>query len=513
MLNILTDPLIRFEEAGKTTLGALPEVYAALINNEVSAFPALRPHQRHAWHAFLVQLGAIGIQQAGLTSPPTTPEEWLKILQALTPDHPKDEPWQLLVEDITKPAFMQPPASSGKDFEKKDWFLSPDSMDMLDTAKNHDLKAAVGTAAAPEYWLYSLITMQTMNGRAGPGSHPIARMNSGDGSRTALSITPSLRPGLHIKRDITVLLDRLDEVMTDFPFTTDGLSLLWTEPWDGRKDESLPIQRLHPFHIEVCRRRRLDVNLQGQIYARRATTEARRIAAADLRGVAGDPWTLVDRRDAKGPKALTLQTDSFMYRRISEYITSADYQLPALYRPTADEGAGADMQLVLRGIRRTQGGQTEGYYERSIPIRPQMKAALLQRNKTEEIGDLSKQRIDQISKVKNILQEAIATFINGGKDIRDLDNNRRRALRGAAARWSNRLDERIDTTFFRDLQDEFELTEQDNRHQQRLKWLTLLVQEARNILHSAEDSISCPNIHRYRARVQAESLFEGLAAR
>ena len=60
MLNILTDSLIRINVAGSTYPASLPETYAALMDDKVDAFPALRPHQRHAWHAFLVQLGVNG---------------------------------------------------------------------------------------------------------------------------------------------------------------------------------------------------------------------------------------------------------------------------------------------------------------------------------------------------------------------------------------------------------------------------------------------------------------------
>ena len=59
MFNVLTEPGIRFDWTGGTHAQAsLPGVYAALMDkdNPVSTFPALRPHQRHAWHAFLVQL-------------------------------------------------------------------------------------------------------------------------------------------------------------------------------------------------------------------------------------------------------------------------------------------------------------------------------------------------------------------------------------------------------------------------------------------------------------------------
>ena len=69
MRNILRDRPIRFNKSnGSRAEASLPEVYAALLADGVDAFPALRPHQRHAWHAFLVQLGAMaGIRPASST--------------------------------------------------------------------------------------------------------------------------------------------------------------------------------------------------------------------------------------------------------------------------------------------------------------------------------------------------------------------------------------------------------------------------------------------------------------
>ena len=136
MLNILTEPLIRYRSPAGNFEASLPEVYAALMADKVIAFPALRPHQRHAWHAFLVQLGAMAMHRAGLDSPPETAEEWAGLIRGLTRDFPEDEPWQLAVEDITEPAFMQPPASS-KEREKdyKSTVTTPDELDMLVTSK------------------------------------------------------------------------------------------------------------------------------------------------------------------------------------------------------------------------------------------------------------------------------------------------------------------------------------------------------------------------------------------
>ena len=65
MGHLLSDPLIRYRQSSGTTReGSLPEVYAALMADDAEAFPALRPHQRHAWHAFLVQLGAMAVHRA-----------------------------------------------------------------------------------------------------------------------------------------------------------------------------------------------------------------------------------------------------------------------------------------------------------------------------------------------------------------------------------------------------------------------------------------------------------------
>ena len=71
MFNIITERFVRMTVADGVRSASLPEVFAALMTNEVEAFPALRPHQRHAWHAFLVQLGAMTMHRAGRTTPPS----------------------------------------------------------------------------------------------------------------------------------------------------------------------------------------------------------------------------------------------------------------------------------------------------------------------------------------------------------------------------------------------------------------------------------------------------------
>ena len=62
---------------------------------------------------------------------------------------------------------------------------TPDSIDMLATAKNHDLKASRVSAAESDAWLFALMTLQTCEGWGGATNYGISRMNSGSGSYAA----------------------------------------------------------------------------------------------------------------------------------------------------------------------------------------------------------------------------------------------------------------------------------------------------------------------------------------
>ena len=260
MLNLLSDPLVRIEkDDGATVLASLPETLALLMNDEVLAFPALRPHQRHPWHAFLVQLTAMAMYQAGVSEPPADPAEWAGLIRGLTPEFPDDEPWHLVVDDITRPAFMQAPAHS-KDREKdyKSAVATPDELDMLVTSNNHDLKAAVAERAEFDDWIFALITLQTMEGYGGKYNYGISRMPSGYGNRPAFSFSPSTRPGIHVKHDLVALLRHRHTLLDEYPMTRlrhhspMGHSLGW-----HKRSESKLLTEMEPYYIEVCRRVRL----------------------------------------------------------------------------------------------------------------------------------------------------------------------------------------------------------------------------------------------------------------
>ena len=510
MFNILTDPVIRVKYNNDVIdILTLPQVYAALMEDDIAAFPALRPHQRHAWHAFLVQLAVIAMHKAELTEPPTDADEWCSIIRALTPGFPDDEPWRLVVEDITKPAFMQPPASSEeylKDFKSE--VATPDELDMLIVSKNHDLKVNVGEEGILDDWLFALITLQTMEGFSGAGNYGISRMNGGLGNRPLFSLAPTLddgmvvTAGLHVRRDIGALLEHSTEIVADYRMKSDGERLLWTRHWNGLAAEKLQITALNPFYIEVCRRIRLCKSDSNRIYAIRATTKAARVESKSLNGRTGDPWTPINSKEGK---SLTMAAGGFTYKRIVNYLTDGDWDWPELLKRSRSDPN--RMALVARTMVRGQ-GKTEGYYERVIPLSMETTSAMMGRARVQELGDIAKARIDNVGKVQSILRHAVSVFAAGGGDSPS-DEHRARANP-----WANRLDEIVDATFFDDLQREFEAPESD-REAIRNEWLrndeddSGVINHARRILHDATDSLPCNEIRRYKARTRAEGVLEG----
>ena len=507
MHNLLIDPLIRFDRSeGGRAEASLPQVYAALMADEVEAFPALRPHQRHAWHAFLVQLGAMAMHRANVDTPPDTAGEWENLIRGLTPepDYPDDEPWRLVVDDITKPAFMQPPASSqeqAKDYKSE--IATPDELDMLVTSKNHDLKSAVAVQASVDDWAFALVTLQTMEGYGGRYNYGISRMPSGYGNRPAFSLTPSVRPGAHVKHDLAALVAYRSVLLDKYPTSDSGIGLLWAIRWDGNEAEAVLVSQLDPYYIEVCRRVRLLWKFD-KLAATRANSHSRRVV--DIKGLTGDPWAPVSNNtNPKGTPPAFLTQRRFGYARVVDGLLSPDWMQPILLRsPQPSLGSGGDMHLVARGLVRGEGG-TEGYHERSILLRQSTVRVFGQPNGPRTLGEIAKSRIEQVAIVQRILSHAIQVFVARG-DSGNINPESRTRVHS----WLNQLDRIVDACFFDDLQDEFEADESECSSI-RKEWLNGkdgVVDHARVLLRDAEDTLPCPVVHRYRARAEADSLFE-----
>ena len=507
MHNLLTDPLLRVRLiTGAVEALSLPEVYKALAGDRVVAFPALRPHQRHAWHAFLAQLGVIACHRAGRDATPESVEDWRALLRGLAPDSDDDEPWRLIVDDPARPAFMQCPAPKGiGDYRSR--ITTPDDLDLLVTSKNHDLKRTVAVAAAPEDWILALIDLQTMAGFLGAGNYGIARMNGGFSTRPCLGLAPADGGlGAHLFHDMRAMLARRNELLgdyTDYFQRENGPALLWLEPWDG--SGSLDLRALDPYFIEICRRVRLKKQEGGGITAVRVGSNAPRIAAKAANGDVGDFWTPVNRNDGK---ALSLSPATLRYDRLAKLIFADEAAFkhpPAMKVDSAGEGR---WRLVARGVA---GGQskTKGYYERAdIAFNPRTVRALFHREQRNELAEVAKKQMDEIREVNEALRFGIATATaaSGGKAADKLT----RADRKHADPYSHRLDAFADARFFTDLEARFLAVDKEEAATLRARFARAMIDAAERLLvEEALVTVPCTSIHRHRARARGVNAFWG----
>jgi CRISPR system Cascade subunit CasA len=508
-MNLLTEPLIRFETSEGVTRASLPQVYSALVADRIESFPALRPHQVPAWHMFLVQLGVIAMTRAGLTEPPTDAETWLRIIRDLTQkEFPADEPWRLVVDDWAKPAFLQPPVPAGVTLKSE--ITTPDELDMVITAKNHDLKQAVAANAAPEDWIFSLVSLQTGEGYNGSGNYGIARMNGGSSSRVCFGLAPmpraasaasEIRPGARLRRDITQLLQRngaWHERVPSIYRKSGGSALLWTIPWP--EGELLPLADLDIGFIEICRRVRLG-QTGSRINARAGTSKKRRIDAEQFHGVVGDPWAPAHRTEAK---ALTLgDSGEFTYSKIVELL-SADWELPLL--ATLGDGetdVAANWQLVAQAFARGN-SKTGGFKERVIPLTGRVARSGLRSHRVA-LHQLATHQIGEIDTVDKILRDAIAIAAAAG-EFEKLKEEAYAKSRPARVR----LKAEADRLFFPALWERFEAEETGGASLSlpvREKFIRHLVSTAQKLLDEALADLPCPAIHRPRAEARARAQF------
>jgi len=494
---LLTEPLIRYRRAsdGKTVCANLPELFVALAADEVRDYPALRPHQRHPWHAFLVQLAAIALHKAERTAVFKTAREWRDALLALTPDDPDGAAW-CLVSPPNRPALLQAAVVGESVSDWKSESFAADEIDMLVTSKNHDLKGSRARRSQPEDWLFALLSLQTQEGFLGAGNYGISRMNGGFASKPGVGVAAAGFPGGRWMRDIAALLKRRDQTVKEHDLQgDDGLALVWLAPWDGL--DSLLFSKLDPFYIEICRRIRLRC-VDGEIMSVGAGSKAARIAAKKLNGLTGDAWTPID---VEGGKALTITANGFTYKLVSELMFSGKYQAPAAQH--FDHSTNGDsLVFVTQGVTRGK-GETKGYHERRVPVSPKVQG-LLKKNQKADLELIAGQRITAISEMRGLLRYALVVLFESG-DVKD----RRQANKvheAKVSKFSAPFEEAEDARFFSDLYEEIEAADPSA---QRLGWFLGLVERAEAILKMAFDAGPRNGIQKYRAQSAALSRFHG----
>ena len=356
---------------------------------------------------FLVQLATLALWPAKQTEPPKDSAEWVTLLRALTPDHTDDAPWCMVVEEFAKPAFLQPPVPDNLKWSP---VTTPDALDLLITARNHDLKQSVAREVEVEDWLFALVSLQTSEGYGGAGNHGIARMNGGSSSRPMLGLAPAqgkdytLNPNAWWRRDVRRLLAER-QAGKDLELGCEGgPALLWCLDWP--EGEQLNLRELDPWFIEVCRRVRL-VGTETRLSAVRAISKASRIDAKMYHGNVGDPWAPVHREDGK---SLTLGGGDFDYKRLADLMFGGDWQVPVLATlGKGEEKRASDMLLVAEALSRGN-SKTDGYKSRVVPVPDSVKRFF----QSQTAAKLSKIQMDEIKAFDEALRNAIALLAARG---------------------------------------------------------------------------------------------------
>lgn len=494
--SLLDDPLIRWRclARGELHRNSLAELLAALAADAVRDFPALRPHQRHPWHAFLVQLAAIAMHRAGQALPWTTVAEWRAALLALTPDDPDCAAW-CLVAPPQRAAFLQPPVPGEHMGAWKNVLHAADELDMLVTSKNHDLKAARARRAEPDDWLLALVSLQTQEGFLGAGNYGISRMNGGFASRPGVGVAAVGGWGQRWSADAVHLLAQRTSIVQQQGLTTEGgHALLWLIPWSGT--DSLAMAALDPLYIEICRRVRLE-SVNGRCIARVAGSKAARVAGKERNGLTGDPWTPID---TAGGKALTVSGAGFEYKLMSELLTGGRFAHGAAWRLDGWH-QDAQLQVIAQATVRGQ-GKTEGYHERRVPISPRLRR-LLAGPQRVALAEIAKQRIAEIAALRKLLWSALVVLFANGQG-----NDRNDSIGDRAGRFSRPFEQGEDARFFDDLALEVEADDVE-RPSQRVQWLLGLVARAEAVLTWAFEAGPCSGMQRYKTRAAALSRFHG----
>ena len=507
MHNLIDDPLVNVRLTdGRVEVLSLPAVYASMVADRVAAFPALRGHQRHAWHAFLAQLGVVAMHRAGRSTPPDTASEWCALLRGLTPTFPSDEPWHLIVERLDQPAFMQCPAPEGIE-DYSGCKRTPDDLDLLITSKNHERKASIAVRSGPDDWVFALIDLQTMAGFMGRGNYGIVRMNGGFSARSCLGFSTAGRgAGAHLVHDMRGMLTARAGLSDQYAFEPDtGLALLWTEPWEGT--DSLDLNRLDPYFLEICRRVRLQRDGSGTV-ARVARSVCPRIARVP-NGDSGDFWTPVSVHERK---ALTVSASGFRYDLLARLLlASKTFILPPAMR--VEPAASSRWRLVARGVAGGQ-GKTEGYHERTdIDFAPETVAALLGGEGCDLLAALAEAQMEEIADVRTALCFAVAVAAAGGRALTPEALTERD--RSRAAPYARRLDAVANAWFFGALDARFRALAVDRptAAQYGRAFERGVIDAAVSLLDEALTGVRCSTVLRWRAHARAQRAFWGMLRR
>lgn len=477
--NLLDTPTFTVSGARRPML-TLPGILSELGSGTRIEFDALQPHQQHGWYAFLVYLAAYALDFVERDDPEGSEEHWYELLMEIVGN--VISPW-CLRWDHKAPAFLQPPDT---DRSLDSWEVNecPDDIDILVTAKNHDVKMSKMINARPEHWVYALVMQQTMQGFHGRGHYGISKMNGGFGNRPYFSLVSGFDVASRFRRDVKALLGDKRRLLKEYGYSKNGVGLLWLKPWDGKA--SFSIKELHPFHIEIGHRIRLGESRSGRWFARRKISSVSRIE--NKNGNTGDFWTP---RWEKDGSAVTITDKGFTYDVIVRLLV--DGILP----PSCVRQDG-EMWLCMQTTTRGQ-GKTEGFHNRVIEIPCEFSLGLQNEKSKLEFREKLLDRVRLVNLfVKQILKPSLLCIAQSApEELRFKDTS--------SDSWIDEFYNEVDDRFFREFFSVLSQPIEDGSD----SWSLVLLEVAEKILKKAMDLMPTHRARRYAAIAAAERVFYG----
>lgn len=470
--DLLETPILTWRDSSRRRgTATLPEILSRLASGELGDFPRLRTHQLHPWCMFLTQLAVLALHHAGQSDPRLVEDAWCDLLLGLTEG--MHEPWCLVVDDLAQAAFLQPPVPEGA-LDGWKTRAAPDDIDVLVTAKAHDVKASLIPGNDVEAWVYALVTLQTTQGYPGRGYTGIARMKGGYGNRPRVGLAPNHSLAERFLRDVAVLHDAWP-ALTARGFSDNGVGLVWTQPWDGRA--SLPLNELAPHFIEVCWRVRCGSDA-GRVFCRYTTTENRRCVPEVSNGDVGDPWGPV----ARDAGLLTVGRRGFHYDLLRRLLFENDFEPAAAQSLRAGD---SDLVLLIASAFARGQGKTEGLHERVLTLTGPIRRRLGQPDSRAVVGRRAEDRVASTEAMyRKVLYPALKQL-------------------GAVA--DDGFDARVDEIFFEHLF----VTLDDSDEDARLAWERVLRDLAEAELAHAISRCALPIARRFKVLSAAHGIFAG----
>lgn len=503
-MNLLHDRLIRVQTVHERRLMGLPELLESLGQDDVIGYVGIQRHQEEAFHVFLCYLAGAILARCDESSPVQEEGFWrdgMKLLAGMA----GDDAWQLVCDDPGRPAFMQPPLPPQDAKKLSVSAKTPDELDLLPTAKNHDLKRARAIQPHVDEWVFALVSLQTMSGYFGRGNQGISRMNGGFGNRLIVELVRSTSPGVRWQDAVIRLMQHRQEVLAkDFGYDPQGLVLVWLEPWDGKT--SLPLKRLDPFYIEICRRIRLRGDDNGVRDALCVPADAPRIDARTLNGVVGDAWAPVSLGAAKSKepdvKALTISPAGITAEVLRNLIFDHSIVRTSLHKPL-DDWRG-QLWLVASVLVRGQ-GTTDGFYDRRVLIPENARRKLWGAStQYEELAEVSKNAIEFAGTMRyRVLRPAVFAYLQGTPDAVSLD---RKAVQAWWESVARNYEDRWSDDFFPWL---WSLQDPLDRDKALKAWALTLRNHAHQALDHAIRTMPCHTGRRYLSYHRAQQVFWG----